>query len=563
MLLSALHPTETAGTDWLGWLGYDPASPLIFTRFFFWGFFAVVLAVYSAVYRQRAARTAWLFVASMFFYWKTSGFFVGLLAFSITTDYFLGLASAATASQRRKQLILATSVTLNLLVLGFFKYAHFVVDNVNALLGTSFEVVNYFARWANAAWDAHFIENKVLLPVGISFYTFQCLSYAVDVYRGDVKPVRNILDFGCYVSFFPSLVAGPIIRAADFVPQMFRPYTLSRLQFGMAVFWILNGLLKKMLVGDYIALNFIDRVFADPLRFTGFENLMAAIGYSLQVYADFSGYTDIAIGVAMLLGFTLPPNFNSPYKARSTAEFWKRWHISLSTWLRDYLYIPMGGNRGGSLFSWIMTGFVLAALMLLTGDPALPFIFLSIGAAFWLIAHFWPPFRKMLTTNINLMLTMLIGGLWHGASWMFVIWGGLNGIGLLIYKGWARISPWNKSTHWFARFQAITITFAFITFTRFWFRGETLQGVNDMLFQITHRFDAHLIAQVVSGFRSVFALMLLGYVVHWLPETWKQWYRVRFASLPLWAMALVCAAAVVLIYQTVTAEAVPFIYFQF
>lgn len=558
LLLSAV-----GAIDWAGILRYDPASPLIFSRFFFWGFFAAVLAVFSIVHPHRAVRNAWLFLASLFFYWKTSGFFVGLLMFSVVMDFLLGLWSQAAQRTGTKRWILAISVTLNLSVLGFFKYAHFVVDNVNALLGTSFQPVNIFAHWANLAWDAHFVENKILLPVGISFYTFQCLSYAVDVYRGHVRPVRSLLDFGFYVSFFPQLVAGPIVRAADFVPQLYKPFNLSRAAFGLAVFWILNGLAKKMVLGDYIAVNFIDRVFADPMRFTGFENLMAAFGYSLQVYADFSGYTDIAIGVAMLMGFTLPVNFNSPYKARSTAEFWKRWHMSLSTWLRDYLYIPMGGNRGGSLFSWIMTGVVMLVLVLLTGDLMLPFLFVIVIAVCVLLQHVWPSFRKVLTTNINLMLTMLIGGLWHGASWMFVIWGGLNGLGLLVYKGWSRISPWGRSTHWFARFQAVTITFCFITFTRFWFRGASLEDVGTMLHRIGNDFGWGLVGEVLWGFRSVFLVMLVGFVVHWLPETFKQWYRERFIALPVWAMALVAAATAFVLYQTMTAEMVPFIYFQF
>lgn len=553
----------SAAVDWADLLGYDPSAPLIFTRIFFWGFFVAVLAVLSVVYRSHPLRIGWLTLVSLFFYWKTSGIFVGLLSFSIAMDHFIAKASAATPEATRKKLLLALSITVNLLLLCYFKYAHFVVDTINATFGTSFEAVNYFARWANAAWDAHFVENKVLLPVGISFYTFHCISYQVDVYRGHVKPVNSIMDFAFYVSFFPALVAGPIIRASVFLPQMAKPYSLTRTQFGMAIFWILNGLLKKMLIGDYIAVNFIDRVFADPMRFTGFENLMAAFGYSMQVYADFSGYTDIAIGLSLLLGYTLPANFDSPYKARSTAEFWKRWHISLSTWLRDYLYIPMGGNRGGSLFSWIMTGIVLAVLVLLTGDASLLFVFVITGAILALIARFWTPFQNMITTNINLMLTMLIGGLWHGASWMFVIWGGLNGIGLLIYKGWSRISPWNKSEHLFARFQAIVITFSFITFTRFWFRSPTLEHVELMLGQIVGDFGWHLAGDVLWGFRSVFAMMLLGFVVHWLPERMKQGYRARFAALPLWAMALACIAVVFVVYQTVTAEAVPFIYFQF
>ncbi len=549
--------------DWLGLLDYDEDTPLIFTRFFFWGFFAVVLAIYSIIYKRRALRNAFLFFASLFFYWKTSGFFVSILLFSTLADFFIGQGIHDSRSEVKRKWLLALSIFLNLGVLAYFKYAHFVVDNINALFGTSFHAVNYFAHWTNLVWDSTFVADKILLPVGISFYTFQTISYAVDVYRGHVKPVRNVLDFGFYVSFFPQLVAGPIVRASEFIPQLYTEFKLTRAQFGLAVFWILNGLLKKMVVGDYIAVNFIDRVFADPLRFTGFENVLAIFGYSLQVYADFSGYTDIAIGVALLMGFTLPVNFNSPYKARSAAEFWKRWHMSLSTWLRDYLYIPMGGNRSGSPFSWIMTGVVLAMFTLLTGEWLLPFIALSAVALFVVIAHWWPPFRNMITTNINLMLTMLIGGLWHGASWMFVIWGGLNGIGLLVYKGWSRISPWGKSTHWFAHLQAVAITFTFITFTRFWFRGESLEDVNDMFGQITGDFGWALMGDVLNGFRYVILVMLAGFIIHWLPERTKHWYRERFIALPLWAMVLVCAVVVLVVYQTVTAEMVPFIYFQF
>ncbi len=549
--------------DWLGILGYDEASPLIFTRFFFWGFFAVVLAVYSVVYRRRALRNAFLFAASLFFYWKTSGLFLLILLFSTVSDFYIGMGIHASASERKRKWLLALSIFLNLGVLAFFKYAHFVVDNVNALLGTDYHAVNYFAQWANLAWDTSFVADKILLPVGISFFTFQTISYSMDVYRGHVKPVRNLLDFGFYVSFFPQLVAGPIVRAAEFIPQLYEEFTLTRQQFGIAVFWIVNGLIKKMLIGDYIAVNFIDRVFADPLRFTGFENLLSLFGYSLQVYADFSGYTDIAIGVALLMGFTLPMNFNSPYKARSTAEFWKRWHMTLSTWLRDYLYIPMGGNRGGSVFSWIMLGVVGLLLMLLTGWIWLPVIYLSAVALFTVLSMLFPVVRKMITTNINLMLTMLIGGLWHGASWMFVIWGGLNGIGLLIYKGWSRISPWGKSTHWFARFQAIALTFTFITFTRFWFRGSSLQVVNDMMHQIGTDFGWSVVGDVLVGFRSVFLVMLVGFVIHWLPSSTKQWYRDQFVALPLWAMAIICVITVLGLYQTVTAKMVPFIYFQF
>ena len=281
------------------------------------------------------------------------------------------------------------------------------------------------------------------------------------------------------------------------------------------------------------------------------------------MYADFSGYTDIAIGVALLLGFKLPTNFNSPYKADSVSDFWRRWHMSLSTWLRDYLYIPMGGNRSGSVFSWIMLGFIGAALMLLTGWFWLPVVYLSVVALMIVLVRLFPSFGNHITTNLNLMLTMLIGGLWHGASWMFVIWGGLNGLALVFHKYWKRISPLARTTHWAAHAFAVLCTFAFISFTRIWFRADSLATANKILHQIGHDFGWHLVPDVVVAFRNIILVILGGLVIHWLPASWKEWYRMRFAMLPIPVMVLVCVGVVFVLYQALTAEMQPFIYFQF
>jgi alginate O-acetyltransferase complex protein AlgI len=543
--------------------GHDPRAPISFTGLYFWGFFAVVLTVFTAVYQRPFARSLWLFAASLFFYWKTSGLFVALLLLSIIVDHRLALWSAASEQRIHKRLLLTASMAVNLGLLLYFKYAGFVVENLNALLGTSWEPVNYLARWANSSWDAHFVENKILLPAGISFYTFQCMSYAVDVYRGDLKPVRSLIDLGFYVSFFPQLVAGPIVRASEFLPQLERTYALTRAQFGIAVFWVLNGLFKKMVIGDHIAVNFIDRVFADPLRYSGAEALLALFTYSLQVYADFSGYTDVAIGIALLMGFNLSTNFNSPYKARSVADFWKRWHISLSTWLRDYLYIPMGGNRSGSTFTWIMLSSIGAALILLTGWLWLAVVCLAVFALLKVFTRLSPHVSTALSANINLLITMLIGGLWHGASWLFVIWGGLNGLGLVVYKYWKRISPWEGRDHWTILVFRVLLTFVFISFTRIWFRSDSMATANAMLDRLASGIDATVLIAAVQGTPTVFTLFTLGMVVHWLPERWKVRYRQAFSSLPLWAMAAICVAVVMIIQQARSAEMVPFIYFQF
>jgi D-alanyl-lipoteichoic acid acyltransferase DltB (MBOAT superfamily) len=248
--------------------------------------------------------------------------------------------------------------------------------------------------------------------------------------------VKSVLDFGFYVSFFPQLVAGPIVRASEFIPQIYKPYSLTKEEFGMAIFMILKGLIKKVFISDYISINFIDRVFDSPMKYSGFETLMSLYGYSLQVYTDFSGYTDIAIGLALLMGFKLSINFNSPYKAKSTAEFWHRWHISLSTWLKDYLYIPIGGNRNGSFGGYACWVVILLVLVMLSGSLTLAVILFSLMAITVVLCMLFPNFKHTMTTMMNNQITMLLGGLWHGSSWMFVIWGGYNGFGLVVYKLW-------------------------------------------------------------------------------------------------------------------------------
>ncbi len=542
---------------------YNENSPLVFNQLYFWVFFGVVLGGYSILYKNKAVRNAYLFAVSLFFYYKTSGFFFFILLFSTVADFIIGKQIFKTKSLLKKKYWLSASIFINLFLLGYFKYAYFLIENVNALFGTDFVPVNYFADFSNILTGSHFEVNKILLPVGISFFTFQTISYSVDVYREKIKPVQNILDFGFYVSFFPQLVAGPIVRASDFIPQLYQDYKLSKQEFGQAVFLIINGLIKKMVIGDYIAVNFIDRVFDNPSSFSGFENLMALYGYSLQVYADFSGYTDIAIGIALLMGFRLPINFNSPYKAQNVGEFWKRWHISLSSWLKDYLYIPMGGNRNGTLFTYISLSVILVFIVLLSGQMFLLSVFAVIVLIILLTAHFYKPFKKHLNTNINLMTTMLLGGLWHGASWQFVIWGGLNGIGLLVYKYWKRISPFKDTNTWLKRLLGIFITFNFITFTRIWFRGESMDVTTQILHQITQQFSYQIMTEVLWGLKSVFALMLIGYIIHWLPSKIKQAYKNWFINASYWIQGLIVVLVVILLYQTRTSDIQPFIYFQF
>jgi D-alanyl-lipoteichoic acid acyltransferase DltB (MBOAT superfamily) len=345
----------------------------------------------------------------------------------------------------------------------------------------------------------------------------------------------------------------------------------------------MKGLVKKIFIGDYIAVNFVDRVFSAPLHYSGFENLMALFGNSLHVYSDFTGYTDIAIGVSLLLGFRLPKNFNSPYKAQNVGDFWKRWHISLSTWLKDYLYIPMGGNKAGSLFSYIMLTIVLLFITLLVGIWWLFPLFISMGVVISGFMLKSAKFRKAVNTNINLMLTMLIGGLWHGASWQFIIWGGLNGLGLVIYKFWRKISPWESSKKRIAVVWKIALTFTFITFTRVFFRSESMEIVNGMLTQIGKLFPSFsdigvlfdsnqnieflnqwsLLPEILVGYKWVFLVMLTGFVFHWLPYSLKDRYRNWYINLNFYLKAFVFALVVFIVYQSISSDMQAFIYFQF
>ena len=608
---------------------FDKAHPLLFTQFYFWAFFAIVFAVFSLVKNRTLLRNAFLFFVSLFFYYKTSGLFTLILVFITLYNFFGAKWLNTRKKDASRNLVLAVSVIVNLSTLFYFKYAYFITDVVNNLFGADFKVFDVFSWIGNQmVGDNRFSVDTILLPVGISFYTFQAISYIMDVYRKRIEPVSNILDFGFYVSFFPQLVAGPIVRANEFIPQLHKKYFLSRRQFGIAVFWIMNGLVKKIVLSDYIAVNFIDRVFENPLLYSGFENLCALFGYSLQVYADFSGYTDIAIGVAMLMGFYLPKNFNSPYKAKHPGEFWKRWHMSLSRWLQDYLYIPLGGNRNATFGSFCIIIMIAAIAVFLSGSW---WIGLGVGVLaliIALVAIFKPEKRKKITTNINSMDTMLLGGLWHGASWNFMIWGGLNGIGMVFYKFW---KDWSNATRtlfilvvtitlrllsiyvpypvfsmffvwcfiilignvirlaytlifkkkaqtdafqWLADAWAIFQTFTFITFTRLFFRsGSNLDPAEanetawntakNMVNQIGSHWDLDKIPAMVHQYRNVFIMIIIGMIIHWLPENFKRRYRIWFANMPLPLMVVVCFLIVFVIYQFITADLQSFIYFQF
>jgi D-alanyl-lipoteichoic acid acyltransferase DltB (MBOAT superfamily) len=478
-------------------------------------------------------------------------------------DYYTGKWIYNTTNELKRKLFLTLSVVVNIGMLSFFKYTYFITDIVNDLLGTQYVAYNYMAEFSNLLTGSHFDTSKIFLPVGISFFTFQTLSYTLDIYKRKLEPVKNIIDFGFYVSFFPQLVAGPIVRASEFIPQIYEKYRLSRYEFGLALFMILKGLIKKIMIGDYIAVNYVDRIFANPDMYSGFESLMAMIGYSLQVYVDFSGYTDIAIGVALWMGFRLIPNFNSPYKAKNCGDFWSRWHISLSSWLKDYLYIPLGGNRNATKGTYINFGLILLIFVLLAAN-----MWVSIGIGVFavillLLIRYSEKARKNIVTNINLMITMLLGGLWHGSSWNFLIWGGLNGLGIVFYKYWRKISPWEKYDNVLATIWKITLTFGFITLTRVFFRAPNFATAETMLTRLWNNFSPEIIPAVLAGYYKVWLMMLFGFITHWLSYNFKDKWRDRFINMPHWSQAILSILVVFFVYQSICSDMQAFIYFQF
>src|SRR2546423_10227541 len=373
-------------------------------------FFLVVAAAMAVLETRFTAKKAVLVVASYYFYAQWDWRFCFLLAASTGVSYLAGRLIGASPRHDRQRLILTVAVALHLGLLGVFKYFDFFVLSANEL-----------ARQLGLTHELPFLE--ILLPVGISFFTFHGISYVTDVYRGDAAVCRNPLDMALYMSFFPQLVAGPIVRAAYFLPQLARP-SIEPIPIGPALLLILGGLFKKVVVANYLATGLVDPVFSAPTSYGGPDLLLATYGYAVQIYCDFSAYTDMAIALAALCGFRFPANFNQPYRAERLREFWQRWHISLSTWLRDYLYKPLGGNRHGRL-----------------------------------------------KTYRNLMITMLLGGIWHGAGWKFVVWGALHGGGLAVER---LIEPWlgRRSLTPAGKLLPAIIVFHFVCFAWIFFRAE-------------------------------------------------------------------------------------------
>lgn len=450
---------------------YDPKNPLLFNNGFFVFFFAIFITTYYFLRNNFPARKYLFCFFSLYFFYKASGVFVLFVILSAIVDYFLSNAIHRQQDKRKKKWLLICSIVFNLGMLVYFKYTNFFIATCNELLHTGFNPLN------------------ILLPVGISFYTFENLSYTIDVYRGHFVPVKKFTDYLLFLSFFPKLVMGPIVRASDFIPQINKPYNISENDFAKGFYLIVSGMFKKLIISDFITQNFVDYIFDDPSRYTGLECLFAVYGYAVVIYCDFSGYSDVAIGIAKWLGFTIPANFKSPYQSKNITEFWRRWHISLSTWLRDYLYIQLGGNRKG-----------------------------------------------VVRTYINLMLTMLLGGLWHGANWTFIAWGGLHGAALAFHKIWKQkteklFKPVTNSG--FINALSVLITFHFVCFCWIFFKAADFFTAGDMIHQIFYDFDFAVWSGFFNNYKEVLGLMLLAYLLHSIPDDLADRVIGRFKKIPL------------------------------
>lgn len=443
------------------------------------------------------ARLSYVLLFSCLFYYKSSGWYLLVLLGTIFTDYFLSLLIYNVKNPVQKKFYLILSLAISLGVLFYFKYTNFLLSNISLITGKSYDWIN------------------IILPIGISFYTFQSISYLVDVYKGEIRPRKNMLDYCFYMTFFPHLVAGPIVRAKLFLPQIRAKLRISNSTTNKGLYFITKGLIKKALIADYIA-GYNDLVFLNPENYAGVEILMAIYGYALQIYCDFSGYSDMAIGIAWIMGYDLGINFNSPYKALNITDFWRRWHMSLSLWLRDYVYIPLGGGRV-------------------------------------------PTWRK----DLNLFLTMLIGGFWHGASWKFVFWGAMHGGALVVQKHLSE-QGWFKKFYFFdLKPVAVFCTFHFVVLLWVYFRAENFEVATHMIGKVFLDFDWSFVNVFIQNRTAIFVMIVLGLIYQLINLSWIERLKSFYLNSNFWIKMLVLLITIQLVIQFKSEVVQPFIYFQF
>lgn len=479
-----------------GTLFHKTGEPILFCSGTFWAMFILFILLYSLIRNRKTQMMLYVTAFSLYFFYKSNGIIFFILPVTTFVDWALALVMNKVNRPTFRKLCLAYSICLSVGVLLSFKYTGFFFDTWNSLLAGNLRLPDIF------------------LPVGISFYTFQTISYVTDVYRRRISPTRSFLEYLFYISFFPLILAGPIMRADKFLPQIRSNKRISREMIYGGLWLIITGIIKKAIFADYIA-QYNNWVFDNPLLYSGFEGFMAVIGYSAQIYCDFSGYSDMSIGIASIMGFDLGKNFNLPYQSLSLNEFWHRWHISLSEWMRDYVYIPLGGNRKG-----------------------------------------------ILRTYLNSLMTMLIAGLWHGASWMFIIWGGLHGVGLILQK---LNRPWLDKLPDSRPVKVICwlLTFAFVSFLWIFFRAESPEKAMQLIVHIGSDFNiAH--ARPFLHARTTWCIFLFSiFLFHSIHTPQYERIRTIFIRSPWIVKLLVFIVVAQLVLQFRTGDIQPFIYFRF
>jgi alginate O-acetyltransferase complex protein AlgI len=540
-------------------------KPIVFTQLDFWLLFLLIMFVFSILHKNNVIKSLFITVVSLFIYYKTSGLFVFFLAGSMFWNFAIGNWISKSKTIFNKKTALITGLTLNLFLLIYFKYGFFFTESYNELFKTDYKILNQFALWGNGFFGKGSFDEKLFAAGGVSFITFQSITYLVDIYRNELKPVKNIFHYTAYATFFPYILMGPISRAKDIIPQLIQPYQLNKTDFSAAVFQILKGLVKKLVLADYIAVHFIDKVLDTPEAYPGFVGIIAMWGYSLYIYGDFSGYTDIATGIARLMGIKLTKNFDSPYKAINVGDFWRRWHRSLGSWFRDYLYIPLGGNKTGGLGSYIMITIIMIFLIFITQWYDLLYVYASVTIFYLILIKRFPKFKTFVHRDLNLLITMVVGGLWHGASENYVIWGSLNGVALVLFNYWKKISPYEKSDMILIRAWKIFLTFNFITFTRIWFRLEENGKPLKFLTHLTEKFDFSIetFNKMFISFLPVMIIIICGFIIHFLPSKWKESIEIKFSKTHFSLQILIVVLLVISVYQAVSDISKPFVYLQY
>jgi len=532
---------------------YDPKNPLLFNNGFFVFFFAIFIGLYYH-FRQNIKIRRYIFcLFSVYFFYKASGVFVLFVILSAIVDYILSNAIYRQKNLFKRKVLLVASILFNLGLLFYFKYTNFFIETLNSVFKFGFNPLN------------------ILLPVGISFYTFENLSYTIDVYRGQFEPARKFSDYLLFLSFFPKLVMGPIVRAHDFVPQINQPYNISENDFAKGFYLILSGLFKKLIISDYITLNFVDYIFDNPGSHTGLENLFAVYGYAVVIYCDFSGYSDVAIGIAKWLGFNIPANFKSPYQSKNITEFWRRWHISLSSWLRDYLYIPIGGNKKGTFTTWFISFIFFSSIFFAAYKRFNLSVLVSFSITITILFLFVIPSimtkeKKGISTNLNLLSTMLLGGLWHGASWNFIIWGALHGISLAVHKVWMLLTNRhlvNARSNYLYKGLAVMLTFHFVCFCWIFFKCSTIEDAFNMLQQIGFNFSYSTSPLFFTNYWQVISIMVFAFILHAIPDEYSDLIIKKFENKPMLAYISVFSIFLIIYGLFKSSEPVMPIYLQF